>query len=135
MADSGAWYSVIDKRLAEGIGVKYTGLTVTVTSFSGDKIKCDEAIVPSITVEAKTAPFELIAVCPIAGQVRELLRKQGVSEEVILGVHTLERLGYAVDVVTHELVESPGILMLLTFRLNVYACSASYPLPFSLAGS
>jgi len=30
----------------------------------------------------------------------------------VIGVHTLERLGYAVDVIEHKLIESPGILMI-----------------------
>ncbi|MGC8850509.1 MAG: hypothetical protein ACP5QI_08570, partial [Candidatus Bathyarchaeia archaeon] len=65
-----------------------------------------------ITVEGKAAPSELIAVCPIPKPVKDLLKKQEVREEIVIGVHTLERLGYAVDVATHKLIESPGILMI-----------------------
>ena len=66
----------------------------------------------SITVEEKIAPHELVAVCRIPSQVKELLRKHEVEERVVIGVHTLERLGYAIDVVSHKLVKSPGILMI-----------------------
>lgn len=112
LVNSRAWYSVIDQGLAEYLGVKYTGLVVLLTSFSGHKVKCNEAIVNSITIEEKTAPYELVAICKISNQVKELLKKHEVEERVIIGVHTLERLGYTIDVVTHKLVKSPGILMI-----------------------
>lgn len=65
----------------------------------------------SLKVEGKSAPFELVAVCAIPDSVKELLRKHKVSDLIILSVHTLERLCYMVDLVTHKLVESPGTLM------------------------
>ena len=58
LVDTGAWLTVIDVELAEGIGVKYTGLTVVLTSFSGHKVSCREAVVDSITIEGKVAPLE-----------------------------------------------------------------------------
>lgn len=112
LVDSGAWYTVIDEEIAERIGVRYTGLTITLTSFSGHKVPCREAIVEFITIEEKTAPSELIAVCKIPQQVKKLLVRQNVEDWIVIGVHTLERLGYAVDVVSHRLVESPGTLMI-----------------------
>jgi len=112
LADTGAWYTVVDEDLAEQLGVEYTGLTLSLTSFSGHRIACREAVLKSITVEDRTAPLELIATCRIPSPVKDLLRGQGVDERVIIGVHTLERLGYAVDVVTHKLIQSPGVLML-----------------------
>jgi predicted aspartyl protease len=63
-------------------------------------------------IEGKNAPSELIAVCSIPNRVKELLKKQEVEDKVVIGVHSLERLGYAVDVITHRLTESPGILMI-----------------------
>jgi len=112
LVDSGAWYTVIDEKLAERIGVKYTGLIVTSASFSGHKIVCREAMVSSITLEGKSAPSELIAVCQIPKSVRELLRRHEVEDQLVIGVHTLERLGFAIDVIAHKLIESPGILMI-----------------------
>ncbi len=112
LVDSGAWYTVIDERLAARIGVKYTGLTVTLTSFSGHRIPCREAILKAVTIEGRTAPSEIVAVCKIPKQVRELLEKHEVNSQVVIGVHTLERLGYAIDTVTYKLIKSPGILMI-----------------------
>jgi len=70
------------------IGVEYTGLKPILTSFSGHKIVCREAILASITLENKVAPSELIAVCSIPEPVRELLRRQGVEDRIIIGVYT-----------------------------------------------
>lgn len=86
-------------------------LSVVITSFSGQKIKYREAIVESLLIEGKNAPYKLVAVCFIPSQVKELLRKQEVKDKVV-GVHSLERLEYAVDIVMHKLIESPGILMI-----------------------
>ena len=112
LVDTGAWYTVIDEVLTTKLGVKYTGLTAILTSFSGHRIPYREGIVNSITIEEKTAPHELIAVCPIPGPVKDLLKEQDVTDQIVVGVHSLERLGYAVDVVAHKLIESPGILMI-----------------------
>ncbi|MEM2751402.1 MAG: hypothetical protein QXH53_07045 [Nitrososphaerales archaeon] len=112
LVDSGAWYTVVDEELAKHIGVRYTGLIITLTSFSGHRIACREAVINSVVIEGRTAPFELIAVCSIPETVKELLRRQDVKEQLVVGVHTLERLGYAIDVATHKLIESPGILMI-----------------------
>lgn len=38
LVDSGAWYTVVDEELAKHIGVRYTGLIITLTSFSGHRI-------------------------------------------------------------------------------------------------
>jgi predicted aspartyl protease len=103
---------VIDVELAEDVGVKYTGLTVVLTSFSGHKVSCREAVVDSVTIEGRVASLELVAICSIPEAVRDLLKKYEVNEQIVVGVHTLERLGYAVDVATHKLIESPGILMI-----------------------
>jgi len=112
LVDTGAWYTALDRGLAERLGVELTGLTVVLTTFPGQRMKCEEGLVRALTLEGRTAPSELVAVCVIPEPVRELLRRQGVSDQVVIGVHTLERLGYAVDVITHRLVESPGILMI-----------------------
>ena len=112
LVDTGAWYTVLDRELAERIGVRPTGLTVVLTASSGHRVRCEEAILESLVVEGRSAPSELVAVCSIPEAVRALLRRQGVSDEVVVGVHTLERLGLAVDPVMHRLVESPGVLMI-----------------------
>ncbi len=76
LVDSDAGYTVIDEELAKTLDVGYTGLTIVLTSFSGHRISCREAVLKSITIEGKTAPSELIAVCSIPEPVEELLKKQ-----------------------------------------------------------
>ena len=112
LVDSGALYTTLNKGLAKKIGVKYTGLTPALTSFSGHKIVGREAVVKALTVERKKAPSELVVVCTIPEPVRKLLKRQEANNEIVVGVHTLERVGYAIDVVTHKLIESSGILMI-----------------------
>ncbi|RLF21456.1 MAG: hypothetical protein DRN15_11150 [Thermoprotei archaeon] len=112
LVDTGAWYTVIDEEVAGRIGVEYTGLEVMLTSFTGHRIPCREAIVKFITIEERTAPSELVAICTIPHQVKKVLRKHEVEDYIVIGVHTLERLRYAVDIATHRLVESPGVLMI-----------------------
>lgn len=90
LADSGAWYTVIDRGLAEKVGVRYTGLKIISASFSGHRINCQEAVLNSITLEGKAAPSELVAICSIPSPVRELLRREEVDDQLVIGVHTLE---------------------------------------------
>jgi predicted aspartyl protease len=112
LVDSGAWYTVIDEGLARMLGVKYTGLRIVLTSFSGYRVVCREAMISSIILEGKKAPSELLGVCGIPEPVSGWLRRQDVDDRLVVGLHTLERLGYAVDVVAHRVIESPGILMI-----------------------
>jgi hypothetical protein len=69
-------------------------------------------MISPIVVEGKAAPFERVAICVIHEHMRELLRGQGASEQARIGFHTLERLGYAVDAVTHRLIQSPRVPMI-----------------------
>jgi len=112
LLNSGAGYTVIDEELPKTLDVGYTGLTVVLTPFSGQRISCREAIVNLITIEGKTVPSELVAVCSIPESIGELLRTQGANPQLVIGVHAIERLGYAIDVIEHRLIESPGILMI-----------------------
>ncbi len=125
LVDTGAWYTIVDEALAESVGVDYTGLTMELTTFSGHRVTCREAIVRSITLKEKKAPSELVAVCSIPDSVKEPLKKQEVSDRLVVGVHTLERLGYAVDPITHELVKSPGVLAIWSTVLTAIANSRS----------
>lgn len=107
LVDSGAWYTVIDEGLAGEIGVEYTGLTLT--SFSGGKLTCREAISNSITLEGRMA---LPNLCSIPRPAKELLGRRDVEDRIVIGVHALERLRFAIDVTIHKLVGSPGIAMI-----------------------
>lgn len=112
LIDTGAWYTVIDENIAKKIGVNYTGLTVLLTTFSGHKIKCKEAIAKEVILEGEKAPYEIIVVAEIPKQVKEILEKHEASKFIIIGTHTLERLRFVVDVVSHRLVKVSSILMI-----------------------
>jgi hypothetical protein len=90
IVDSGTWYTIIDEKLAEYLGVKYTGLSLTLTSFSGHRIMCREAIISSVAIEGKTAPSELVAVCPITEPIRELLKAHEVDDRLVIGFTPLK---------------------------------------------
>ena len=100
LVDGGALHTVIDESLARELGAKYTGLIITLTSFSGHRMRCSEAILDLIAVEDKRVPHELVAVCKIPNEVRELLKRYGADERVVIGVHSLEHLGLAIDLIT-----------------------------------
>jgi hypothetical protein len=88
IVDGGAWYTIIDEKLAEYLGVKYTGLSLTLTSFSGHRIVSREAVVSSLSLEGKIAPSELVGVCPITEPIRELLKAHEVDDRLVIGVHS-----------------------------------------------
>ncbi len=93
LVDTRARYTVVVLEIAKCIDVDYTDSILSLTSLSGHKVLCRETLIRSITIEEKTVPPELIAVCSIPALLKIYLKGYNVAEEVIKSVHTLERLG------------------------------------------
>lgn len=103
LADSGARMSLIDKPLAERLGVQYTGRIIRFMSISGHAVEASEAIVLELEVEGETLKYEAVAVAEMPGIVKETLRKNMLDENVIIGVLTLERANMAPNTTTGKL--------------------------------
>ena len=103
LVDTGAIMTVVDKGLAESIGVTYTGRKRSLTSAIGHKLGGEIAIVRELTVEDETLDYEKILVVKFNGEVKKVLRKLNVSESIILGITTIELAGFIPDTNTGKL--------------------------------
>jgi len=102
-ADTGARMSLIDRSLAERIGVQYTGREIGFISVSGQTVKASEAIVQELELEGEKLKYEVIAAAEIPKSVKEALGKNELDENVILGLLTMERANMIPDTTTGKL--------------------------------
>jgi predicted aspartyl protease len=103
LADSGARMSLVDRLLAERVGVQYTGREINFVSVSGHAVKASEAIVSELEVEGEVLRYEAVAVAEMPNVVKETLKKNGLDENIIVGVLTLERANMVPDTTTGKL--------------------------------
>lgn len=103
LADIGARMTLLDRSLAERVGVEYTGRVVSFIAISGHVVKALEAVVHELEVEGEALRYEPVAVAEIPGKVKEALRGSGVDENVVVGVLTLERANMVPDTTTGTL--------------------------------
>lgn len=110
LVDSGSSFTIIDKEFAKQLNIKYTGRKIPITSISGNVIFCNEGILDSIIIEDELIIQEVVDICRIPENVKELLKRIEVLETIVIGLHTIERIGYVIDTVTHRLIKSPSAL-------------------------
>jgi hypothetical protein len=103
LADTGARMTLIDRSLAERIGIQYTGRTINFVSVSGHVVEALEAVVPELEVEGEALRYEAVAVAEIPEKVKETLRKIGLDDCVIVGILTIERANMIPDTTTGTL--------------------------------
>jgi len=111
LIDSGARMSLLDKALAEKLGVEYTGREVDFISISGHTVKGLEAILFQIDVEGEVLKYEPVAVAEIPKTVKEALRKSELDENVIVGILTLERANMIPDTTTGTLKKVESFIL------------------------
>jgi len=103
LVDTGARMTLVDRGLAEYIGVNYTGRKLSLTSVSGHRIEALEALIPEFLLEEETLKHEAVAVAEIPGEVKETLRRNELDERIIVGLLTLERAGMRPNTLTGKL--------------------------------
>jgi len=95
--------TLIDKSLAERVGVQYTGRVIDFVSVSGHVVRALEAVVPEFEIEGELLKCEAVAVAEVPERVKEVLRKSEVDENVVVGVLTIERASMVPDTATGTL--------------------------------
>ena len=103
LADTSARMTLIDKSLAERVGVQYTGRVIDFVSVSGHVVRALEAVVPEFEIEGELLKYEAVAVAEIPERVKEVLRKSEIDENVMVGVLTIERANMVPDTATGTL--------------------------------
>jgi hypothetical protein len=100
---TGARMTLIDRSLAEQIGVQYTGRVIDFVSVSGHVVKALEAVVPELELEGEVLKYEAVAVAEIPERVKEALRGSTIDENIIIGILTVERANMIPDTTTGTL--------------------------------
>jgi predicted aspartyl protease len=103
LVDTGAAMTVIDRSLAENVGVTYTGRRRSLVSATGHKLEGEVAIVRELVVEDEVLDYEKVMVVELSGDVRKVLRELGVDDSVIIGLTTVELAGLMPDTATGRL--------------------------------
>jgi len=111
LVDTGARMTLVDRSLAEHLGVVYTGRKLGFVPASGYRVEAVEAIVPELVLEGEALKYEAVAVTEIPGEVREALRRSGLEELLIVGLLTLERAGMKPNPVTRRLERVEGFIV------------------------
>jgi hypothetical protein len=100
LVDVGARMTLIDKSLAERVGIQFTGRAINFASVSGHVVKALEAVIPELEIEGEALKYEAVAVAEVPERVREVLRKSEMDENVIVGLLTIERANMMPDTAT-----------------------------------
>ncbi len=103
LVDTGAAMTVIDKGLAEEVGVTYTGRKRSLVSATGHKLEGEVAIIRELVVEDEVLDYEKVMVVELSGEVSKVLRDMGVEDSVIIGLTTIELAGLMPDTATGRL--------------------------------
>jgi predicted aspartyl protease len=103
LVDTGARMTLVDRMVAERVGVEYTGRVLGFTSISCHVVKAVEAIVPVFEVEGKVLKYEIVAVAGIPENVKRVLSQNGLDENVVVGLLTIERANMVPDTTTGTL--------------------------------
>jgi hypothetical protein len=103
LIDTGARMTLIDRSLAERIGVQYTGRIIDFISVSGHVVRALEAVVSELEIEGEVLKYDVLAVTDIPEEVKEILRKSEVDESIVIGVLTIERANMIPDTTTGAL--------------------------------
>jgi hypothetical protein len=111
LTDTGARMTLIDKSLAERMGVHYTGRKIDFVSVSGHVVKALEAVVSELEVEGEVLKYEAVAVAGLPEKVRESLRGSGVDENMIIGLLTIERANMIPDTTTGTLRKTDTFIL------------------------
>jgi predicted aspartyl protease len=111
LTDTGARMTLIDRSLAERIGVQYTGRIIDFVSISGHVVKALEAIVPELEVEGEKLKYEAVAVAEIPEKVKEVLKQSAVDEKIIIGILTIERANMVPDTTTGTLKKVESFIL------------------------
>ncbi len=107
LVDTGAIFMLLDRDVAEFVGVRYTGKTVELVTVSGHELKGELALVDKIVVEGEDSPYARVVVIVFSEELKESLRRLNVCDYCILGLLTLEELGLMPDTTTGMLRKVP----------------------------
>jgi len=112
LVDTGASVTIVDREVANRIGVIYVKRTLTLTTASGHKMEGELAVVNKLVVEKEELPYAHILILEIPNEVKEMLRSKQLSDWGIIGLTTLELLNLMPDITTGKLKKTESFMLI-----------------------
>jgi predicted aspartyl protease len=103
LVDTGAAMTVVDKDIADAVGVVYTGRGRTLISATGHRLEGEVAVVRELIVEGEVLDYEKVLAVRLNEEVKKALRNLDVDESIIIGITTIELAGLIPDTATGRL--------------------------------
>jgi len=112
LVDTGASITIIDRELADKIGVIYLKRTLTLTTASGHRMDGELAVINKLIVEGEELPYAHLLVLKMPYEVKEMLRSKNLSDREIVGLTTLELLNLTPDTATGKLRKADSFMLI-----------------------
>jgi len=112
LVDTGASVTIVDRDLADKIGVTYVKRILTLTTASGHKMEGELAVINKLIVEGEELPYAHLLVLKIPEEVKEMLRSKELSDWGVVGLTTLELLNLMPDTTTGKLRKTDSFMLI-----------------------
>jgi predicted aspartyl protease len=103
LVDTGAVMTVVDRDVADAVGVVYTGRRRALISATGHRLEGEVAVVRELIVEGEVLDYEKVLAVRLDEEVKRALRSLDVDDSIIVGVTTIELAGFIPDTATGRL--------------------------------
>jgi predicted aspartyl protease len=103
LVDTGAVMTVVDRDVADAVGVVYTGRRRALISATGHRLEGEVAVVRELIVEGEVLDYEKVLAVRLNEEVKKVLRSLDVDDSIIVGVTTIELAGFIPDTATGRL--------------------------------
>lgn len=103
LVDTGAVMTVVDRDVADAVGVVYTGRRRALISAAGHRLEGEVAVVRELIVEGEVLDYEKVLAVRLNEEVKKVLRSLDVDDSIIVGVTTIELAGFIPDTATGRL--------------------------------
>lgn len=103
LVDTGAVMTVVDRDVADAVGVVYTGRRRALMSATGHRLEGEVAVVRELIVEGEVLDYEKVLAVRLNEEVKKVLRSLDVDDSIIVGVTTIELAGFIPDTATGRL--------------------------------
>jgi predicted aspartyl protease len=103
LVDTGAVMTVVDRDVADAVGVVYTGRRRALMSATGHRLEGEVAVVRELIVEGEVLDYEKVLAVRLNEEVKKALRSLDVDDSIIVGVTTIELAGFIPDTATGRL--------------------------------
>jgi len=112
LIDTSASVTLIDRDVADKVGVTHLRRTLTLTTASGHKMEGELAVINKLVIEGEELPYAHLLILKIPREVREMLRSKQLSDWGIIGLTTLELLNLMPDTTTGKLKKSESFMLI-----------------------